>query len=513
MTRTLLAFHLREIYSSVRKELLPYSEKPSLIKHQMPFTNNHYPLSSSFLKFSNPSLPNHLTPRIVIVGAGLAGLTCGYRLKQAGITFEIYEASNRIGGRCWTRRNEFDQQQRVEAGGEFIDSDHFAIRQLAQELGFVLDDLLLAERPGTNAFYYVNGQHYTHAEVIKDLKKVWKKLHRDVKAAGYPTLYHRYTKRGWELDHMSILDWINESVPNGVNSKFGKLLEFTYTSEYGAEATDQSSLNLLYLLVMANGPADERYRIRGGNDQIVQKLGKLLSHHITYDTPLIAIKQKNDGRYILTFQSGSSTKDVIADKVVLALPFSILNSTVDFSQAGFQPLKEISIKELGVANNGKIHVQFTDRHWEMLNCNGETFSDTGYQYTYEATRAQTGLPGILSSYFGGNVSMGIRADHPLSSASEFVNQQLEPVLPGISSKWNGKAIVDYWPEYKWTKGSNSYFKIGQYTKFAGVEGEAEGNCHFAGEHTSIDSQGYMNGAVESGERAAKEILRDLNRHS
>lgn len=513
MTRTLLAMRLRELYSTVRNELHPFSENPSRNKHQMPFIDNHPSRFTSLLEFSNPSFSKPHTPRIVIVGAGLAGLTCGYRLKQAGISFEIYEASHRAGGRCWTRRGEFDQQQRVEAGGEFIDSDHFAIRQLAQELGFALDDLLLAERLNTNPFFYVNGQHYTHAEVIQDLKKVWKKLHRDVKAAGYPTLYHRSTKRGSELDHMSIVDWINESIPNGVNSKFGKLLEFTYTSEYGAEASDQSSLNLLYLLVMANGPADERYRIRGGNDQIAQKLGKLLSHHITYDTPLIAIKQKDDGSYVLTFQSGSSTKDVMADKVVLALPFSILNLTVDFSQAGFRPLKETSIKELGVANNGKIHVQFTDRHWELLNCNGETFSDTGYQYTYDATRAQEGLAGILSSYFGGNVSLGIRADQPLSSASIFVNQQLEPVLPGISSKWNGKAIVDFWPEYKWTKGSNSYFKVGQYTKFAGIEGEAEGNCHFAGEHTSIDSQGYMNGAVESGERAAKEILRDINRHS
>ena len=88
-------------------------------------------------------------------------------------------------------------------------------------------------------------------------------------------------------------------------------------------------------------------------------------------------------------------------------------------------------------------------------------------------------------------------------------QRLEPVLPGISKQWNGRAIRDFWTDYPWTKGSYSYWKVGQYTQFAGVERAREGNCHFAGEHTSIDFQGYLNGAVETGERAAGEILADL----
>ena len=97
---------------------------------------------------------------------------------------------------------------------------------------------------------------------------------------------------------------------------------------------------------------------------------------------------------------------------------------------------------------------------------------------------------------------------PQSRAQEFL-AQIEPVLPGISARWNGKATVDYWTGYEWTRGSYSYWKVGQYTQFAGIERERQGNCHFAGEHTSIDFQGYLNGAVESGERAASEILADF----
>ena len=75
--------------------------------------------------------------------------------------------------------------------------------------------------------------------------------------------------------------------------------------------------------------------------------------------------------------------------------------------------------------------------------------------------------------------------------------------------YNGKAFVDFWLENPWTNGSYSYWKVGQYTAFAGMERARQGNCHFAGEHTSIDFQGYLNGAVERGQRAAGEILADL----
>jgi monoamine oxidase len=97
---------------------------------------------------------------------------------------------------------------------------------------------------------------------------------------------------------------------------------------------------------------------------------------------------------------------------------------------------------------------------------------------------------------------------PQTRAQQFL-AQLEPVLPGITPHYNGKATIDFWAGYPWTKGSYSYWSVGQYTKFSGAEREASGNCHFAGEHTSIDFQGYLNGAVETGERAAGEILAAL----
>jgi len=454
-------------------------------------------------------------PRIVVVGAGLAGLTSAYRLKQNGFLADIYEASDRVGGRCWSDTTFFNDGQIYEHGGELIDQGHTQIRQLAQELGLPLDNLLQAEVNGTEPSYYFDGQPYSFAQATDDLKNIWQKIHSDVSAASYPTLYDNYTQRGWELDHLSIIDWINESVPGGINSKLGQLLDVAYNIEYGAESSVQSSLNLLYLLGYSGqgqlrifGPSNEKYHVRGGNDQITARMAQALAGQIKLGQELTAIRQNSNGTYTLTFKKGRISTDISADKVVLALPFAILRDSVDYKRAGFSTLKKTAITQMGMGTNSKLHVQFTNRHWVSLGSNGDTFADTGYQNTWEVSRAQAGASGLLVDYTGGNVGATFGSGTPASRAQQFL-AQLEPVLPGITAKWNGKASVDFWTGYRWTKGSYSYWKVGQYTQFAGIERLQQGDCHFAGEHTSVDFQGYLNGAVESGERVAGEILADI----
>jgi monoamine oxidase len=454
-------------------------------------------------------------PRIAVVGGGLAGLTAAYRLKQAGYAAQVYEASDRLGGRCWTIRGAFADGQIAEHGGELIDQGHTAMRQLTHELGLDLDNLLAAQPNGTEDFYYFDGQPYSFKQATNDLKAIWQQIHSDVSAASYPTLYTQSTERGRELDKMSIAQWIDLYVPGGLASKLGQLLDVAYNIEYGAETTDQSALNMLYLLGYSGqgnlrifGPSNEKYHVVGGNDQVPARMAQALPGQITMGSELIAIARNGDGTYRLTFQQGLKTTSVTADQVVLALPFSIMRSSVDWSQAGFSPVKARAIRELDMGTNSKLHVQFTDRHWYGLGNNGNTYADTGFQDTWEVTRAQPGAAGILVDYTGGKIGASFGSGTPASRAKQFLGQ-IEPVLPGITAKFNGRATIDYWTGYQWTKGSYSYWKVGQYQAFAGAERERSGNCHFAGEHTSIDFQGYLNGGVESGERAASEILADL----
>ena len=456
------------------------------------------------------------SPRIVVVGGGLAGLSCAYRLKQAGYTAQVHEAADRVGGRCWTIRGAFADGQIAEHGGELIAQGHTAVRQLAGQLGLKLTNLLSAERNGTEATYYFDGKPYSVAQATSDLKAIWQQVHSDVSAASYPTLYNLSTERGRELDNMSIADYIAAYVPGGRASNLGQLLDVAYNIEYGGETTDQSSLNMLYLLGYSGqgqlrifGPSNEKYHVIGGNDQIPDRLEDALQGQITMGSELVAIRRNSDGSWGLSFRQGLTTRSVTADRVVMAIPFSILRSSVDFSKAGFSPRKVTAIRQQGMGTNSKLHVQFTSRHWESLESNGETYSDTGYQNTWDVTRGQGGASGILVDYTGGKIGASFGSGTPSSRAQQFLGQ-IEPVLPGISRRFNGRATIDYWAGYPWTKGSYSYWKVGQYQAFAGVEREIEGGtCHFAGEHTSVDFQGYLNGAVETGERAAGEITAAL----
>lgn len=446
--------------------------------------------------------------RVAVVGAGLAGLTCAYRLAQRGVSVTLYEANTRLGGRCWTNRSSFDAGQLAEHGGELIDQSHATIRRLAQEFQLPLDNVLAAEPNGSEPFFWFDGGHYPLTDVLRDLKAVWQPLKRDYQEAGYPTLYTSSTAAGRALDAMSIRDWINTRVPGGMSSRLGQLLDVAYTIEYGGETHDQSALNLLYLMGAVGqgqlrlfGPSNEKYKVRGGNDRIVNALAVALGGRVVTGKALAAIRPLGSG-WTLDFEDATS---VTADRVVLAVPFSVMRDRVDWSQAGFPLAKGRAISELGMGMNAKLALQFATRHWNALGNGGDSYADTGYQATWEVTRAQPGTQGILVNYTGAGVTLQQSGRHPVVLAQEFL-ARVEPVLPGLTARWNGKATFDDWPRNPWTLGSYSYFRVGQYQRFAGAEGEMVGSCHFAGEHTSIDAQGYLEGAVESGERAAREAL-------
>jgi monoamine oxidase len=453
-------------------------------------------------------------PRIVVVGAGLAGLCAATAIQVKGYDVAVYEANTRIGGRAWTRRGFFAEGQLAEHGGELIDTDHRAMRTLVKDLGLQVDDLLAAEPAGTQPLYYFDGQPYTYAQALADFQAIKAKLRADRNAAKYPTTYYSSTQRGRELDNMSIVDWINESVPGGMSSRLGKLLEVAYTIEYGAAASEQSALNLVYLMGYYTGnefkifgDSDERFRVRGGNDQVTTRLAQGLASPVITGHTLTRVARNADGTYALRFQRQGPPVNVTADRVVLTVPFSVLRS-IDIAQAGFQPRKLQAIQQLGMGQNSKLHAQFTSRHWHSLGANGETYADTGYQSTWDTSRAQPGSSGMLVNYTGGAAALSFGTGSVNQKLSQFLGQ-IEPVLPGITAKSNGLAAIDYWPGNPYTLGAYSFWKVGQYQAFAGVEGEPEGNCFFAGEHTSLDFQGWLEGAVESGQRAANELLRSL----
>ncbi|MDQ6780251.1 MAG: FAD-dependent oxidoreductase, partial [Candidatus Eremiobacteraeota bacterium] len=334
--------------------------------------------------------------------------------------------------------------------------------------------------------------------------------------------YHHHTAAGVRLDRMSARDWIERNVPGGVQSKLGWLLDLDLTTENGGDASVQSALELIFMLGYMSSKTgrdqfylvgtDERYHVVGGNDQIARALAsRLPSASIRTSTALEALRRRPDGSYVCTVSSQLRTFEMTADHVVLALPFSTLR-LVDLSRAGFRPLKMRAIEKLPMGTNTKLQVQFRERLWYKQHYNGYTYADTGLQQTWESSRAQPGRSGLLTDYLGGTIGASFHAPSFGPASNEVVRRflfQLEPIYPGITRGWNGKAYLDFWTADPWHRGSYSYTGVGQFTSFVGIEPEREGNVHFCGEHTSIEFAGFMNGAVDSGEKAAAQILADL----
>jgi monoamine oxidase len=457
------------------------------------------------------STPGPRRPRVVVVGAGLAGLSCAYRLHQAGLTANLYEAHpTRVGGRCWTAR-EFAQGQTGEHGGEFIDSDHKHIRRLAGELGLHLEDL--SARSDGHSLLYVDGRIRPARAAYHGYGRTLEQLRAVGRRTGYR---HSYSNAyAHAFDRRAAGKWIVRNLPAS-RSRLRTLMREYFSEEFGLDARRLSATDLLYLTEgphhgrdpAASDPSDERFHVRGGNELVAHGLAdRLPPQSLHLGAPLTALWRRSDGSYGLRFDG--ITNDVGADRVVLAIPYTTLRE-VDLSRAGFRKLKRRCIDELGMGTNAKVILQFRRRPERFGGWDGELVTDQPFLDTWQSSLGQPGRAGLITVYSGGRVGAGYPGDPPHGPAPPRVVREtlaaLDRAVPGIARDFNGRAWLDNWSADPWTHGSYAAFLPGQYTEFYGVIKSPEGGVHFAGEQTSDAYQGFLEGAVASGERCAHEIL-------
>ena len=470
--------------------------------------------------------------KVVIVGGGIAGLTAALTLSRNGIKPVLYEAADRLGGRMHTNASGYwASNQITEWCGELIDSGHATMRRLAGRYGLTLHDVLAAEPPGSEPTYHFFGDYYPKEQADADFRPVFRALRRDLRNASYPTRYNVSTRHSRLLDAMSAYEWIERRVPGGHNSPLGVLIDIAYNIEFGADTTDQSALNIVYLLgfgarrhhVNLYGESDEQFTIEGGTQTLIEAIrDDVVSRGVEIEkgARMSAIERRASGRYALWFEGASNP--VVADHVILALPFAVLRH-LPHDRAGFDDLKMTAIQKYGRGQNSKLQLQFEQRAWNDTGpwpgvSNGDTVADAGYQNTWDSTRSQAGQRGVLTNYTGGSIAAGLHPSDPYSDAhssgkvrryAQAFLAQLEPVLPGISAYWNGRATLSAPGLDPNLLLSYSVYGVGQYSRFGGYQGVRQGNVHFAGEHCSEDYQGYMEGGAVEGIRAAREILDDL----
>jgi monoamine oxidase len=449
--------------------------------------------------------------QVLIIGAGIAGLTAGYRLTQKGVPVRILEAQDRTGGRMYSLRDNLSEKQVVELGGEFIDTNHESIRKLATELGLTLDDFNRDDPTLARDLWFFDGQRRSEIEVVKAFRPIAAKIDEAWETVTGETVSYKEPNNGREIDHMSIADWLDKA---GAEGWFRALLDVAYTTEYGLEIDQQSAWNFL-MMIDTNpkpfrifGESDERFHVRGGNDQIPTALAQKLGDRIQTETRLESISQAADGTYRCSVRRDQTSETLSARHVLLAIPFTMLRQVrIDVA---LPPVKRQAIQELGYGTNAKLIVGFSERIWRTAgDSNGSIMTDLPFQLSWEATRMQPGKPGVLVDFTGGRHGVEIGQGTKEEQAEGFT-ADLERIFPGIAERRLSHQVARaHWPTFPYTLGSYAAYRPGQWTGFGGAEGERVGNLHFAGEHCSVDFQGFMEGGCETGERAAAEILTDL----
>lgn len=457
------------------------------------------------------------TANVGIVGAGFAGLTCAYELQRNGIVATLHEASDRVGGRCYSLYNLFPGQV-AERGGEFIDNLHKTLIGYAREFGLTLEDV--TKQPG-EVFYYFNSQRYPESVVVDGFRALVSAMQADLRTLSGEPSADSHNEADIKLDRTNLQEYLDSRQAGAVVKA---AIKAAYEAEYGLPIAQQSCLNFL-LFIHADRRSkftpfgvfsDERYHVVEGNDKIAQGLRDRLKGPINLGMKLLRVRKTGTNQIELTFQNGSRTTSVTHDAVVLAIPFTTLRQVELDASLGLPTWKVQAIQKLGYGNNAKMMLGFNGRPW-LPASNGSSYSDLpNHQTTWETNPIKaTNSQAILTDYSSGDRGLRLRVSNVQTEADRFLTD-LNRVYPGskaIATKVNGQYRVhlEAWPVNPLTKGSYTCYTPGQFTTIAGNEGKPIGNLHFAGEHANsfYEWQGFMEGAALSGIQAASEILQDL----
>lgn len=453
--------------------------------------------------------------RIAIIGGGLAGLTCADRLQTKGYGCVVYEAANRLGGRCFSNRS-LVPGMAAENGGEFIDTGHKTMINYAREFGLARETVIKA--PGEERFYF-QGQFHDEADVVEQFRLVVSRMQPDLRAISGSASFFSKNQADIEFDNLDLASYFASRCQG--YPLIEAVLNEAYVAEYGLETSQQSTLNFLGFMRLNRqskfepfGTSDERYHLTNGNDGIVQGLRNKLTSPLLLGARLTRLGRSAQGEYQLYF-NGSNVPE-LADYVVMTIPFSVLRTITINASVGLSADKIRAIQTLGYGSNAKTMVAFNGPIWRNQGASGTAYSDLpNHQNTWETNPINAGTQAIITDYASGIRGQNLSQSQIQAQVNAFLND-LNVVIPGTKSaatKVGSQYVahLEHWPSNPLSRGSYTCYLPGQFTTVEGLAGQASGPLKFAGEHADsfYSWQGYMEGACLSGIRAANEVLADL----
>lgn len=468
--------------------------------------------------------PRRSNVDVGIVGAGLAGLACADTLRVRGVAATIYEGRDRIGGRQWSMGGIFPGPvnfpgQVVERGGELVDNLHLTMKAYGQEFGLQKEDFKMEEKLG-ETFWYFDGAHVPEALIVDEWRALVDTVRSDLARLSSEVTVTNHSEYDRQMDFTNMREYL---ISKGVGTYIFKAIEVAYTIEFGREIEEQSILNLLFFIHIDKRSrfqpfgvySDERWHFTDGNQQVALGIASRLPGPIELESRLIAVRKLSDGRILLTFRQGGRTFEATHDAVVLAIPYTMVRELELHANLGIPAWKMVAINEMVYGTNAKLNIGFNGKFWMAQGGNGITYSDLpNHQNTWQVnpTRA-TADHAVLVDYSGGLRGASLNPSKTQNEAKKFLTD-LDRVYPGAlantSLTANGMflAHLQHWSSDPFIKGSYVSNHPGYFTTIAGNEATPVNNLFFAGEHTDsfYEWQGFMEGAANSGIRAAQEIL-------
>lgn len=443
--------------------------------------------------------------KVLILGAGMAGMSAALELLKLGHDVKILEGQTRAGGRIRTLREPFPEGLYADMGAARIPENHEWTMKYINEYNLKL-----------HPFNPVQGD-YLH---LMKGKKIRYTSQTPASLENYPVgLSSKELSMGWQgiattplealnsnLGDPKSLEWPPESI---ANYDAYSLKEFLKQGGYTTEISDllmigwettkgmnMSVLEVIRELSLSFGAT--RNKILGGNDLLPTKMAESLGNTIHYGTKVVGIDQsENDVAVHVT--KGGQNETLTADRVICTFPLPIVKK-MDFVKT-LSKEKQKAIQELTYWDLSRTVLQVSDRYWKNENLNGFAATDQPMEI-WDPNYESDSQRGLIAAYAKNDDSQLI-AKWSEQQRIDFAFKHINTAFPGLGNHFEG-GYTKCWKEDPWALGAHCIGTRNQMTRLLPHLMQPEGRIYFAGEHASA-YHGWIQGAIESGNRVAKEI--------